>query len=206
MYEALFIVPLCILFFILIYHSLKTNGKRTTLLFFGIALIFAFLRELIIGLTYPLYFSNFKIGPIPPAIMLGWVFAFYLGDYFARKITADTRFANNIFVKICLGTFVVLGISLIMETTAPLLGWWWFQEGLLESLPPAAIVLGAPLFVLIGWSTTGATFLGIYYLLQQYNYQLKVILLSSILYSAIIINFVMCNYIILYHPPLPFPY
>ncbi len=205
MYEALFIGPLCILFLILIYHSLKMNGNRTTLRFFGIALIFAFLRELIIGLTYPLYFSHFKIGPIPLAIVLGWVFAFYLGDYFSRKVTTDTRFTNNIFMKNCLGTFVVFGISLIMETTAPLLDWWWWKEGLLESLAPEAIVLGAPLFVFIGWSTTGATFFGLYYLLQHYNYQPKVILLGAILYSVIMMNFVICNYLIIYHPPLPFP-
>jgi hypothetical protein len=205
MYEALFFIPLLILFLMLIYHSLKTEGTRTTLLFFGIALIFAFLRELIIGLTYPLYFGKFKIGPISPAIVLGWVFAFYLADYFVRKLTINTRFEKNLFVKISLGIYVVLGISLIMETTAPLLEWWSWKAGLLESLPPNALFLGAPIFVFIGWATTGATFLGIYYFIQQYPNKPKAVFFSSIIYAVIIINFVLCNYIILYNPALPFP-
>ncbi len=204
MYDALFIIPLFALFLILIYHSFKSYGKRTTLLFFGIALLFAFLRELIIGLTVPLYFGKFKIGPISPAIVLGWVFAFYLGDYFVQKLTANTKYAHNLAVKICLGTYVVLGISLLMETTAPLLEWWNWKEGLLESLPPNAIFLGAPIFVFIGWATTGATFFAIYYFLQQDHYSPKAIFFSSILYGAIMLNFVICNYFIIYAPPLPF--
>ena len=205
MYELLFFIPLCALFLILVYHSLKISGKRATLLFFGIALIFAFLRELIIGLTSPLYFSQYKIGPIPPAIVFGWVFAFYLGDYFVRRLTANTRFATNIVVKICLGTCIVFAISLIMETTAPKMGWWWWDPKLLTTLPLNAFVLGAPIFVFIGWATTGATFFALYYLFQQYNYTPKVIILGSILYSAIIINFIICNYILINNPPLPFP-
>ena len=205
MYEVLFIGPLLILFLILIYHSLKTDGKRTTLIFFGIALIFAFLRELIIGLTFPLYFGQFRIGPISPAIVLGWVFAFYLANYFVRKLTTNTRFENNLVVKVCLGTYVVLGISMIMETTAPLLEWWSWKPGLLASLAPESIFLGAPIFVLVGWSLTGAAFLAIYYILQQYEYNLKAILISITIYILIMSNFVISNYIILYGYPLPFP-
>lgn len=205
MYEAFFIIPLIVLFLLLIYHSLKIEGPRTTLLFFGIALMFAFFRELIIGLTYPLYFGQFKIGPISPAIVLGWVFAFYLAHYFVTQLTKNTRFANNLVVKVCLGTYVVVGISFIMETTAPLLEWWYWKAGLLESLPPDALFLGAPIFVFIGWGLTGAAFLIIYYVLQQYNYALKGILIGLATYTLVMSNFIISNYILLYGYPTPFP-
>ena len=203
MYEALFIIPLFILFLILIYHSLKTDGNRTTLLFFGIALIFSLFRELIIGLTFPLYFGQFRIGPISPAIVLGWVFAFYLANYFVRKVTVKTRYENNLVVKVCLGTYVVLGISLIMETEAPLLEWWSWKPGLLAGLAPGSIFLGAPIFVFVGWSLTGAAFLAIYYVLQQYEYNLKSILISVAIYVLIMSNFIISNYVILYGEPFP---
>jgi hypothetical protein len=205
MYEMFFIIPLLILFLLLIYHSLKTDGRRDTLIFFGIALIFAFLRELIIGLTVPLYFGKFKIGPIAPAIVLGWVFSFYLAHYFVRKVTGGTRFEENLIVRILLGTYVVMGISLIMETTAPLLEWWSWRLGLLASLPPEAVCLGAPIFVFVGWGLTGACFLAIYYIFQRYDYNLKALLINLTLFIVIMSNFVISNYIILYGYPLPFP-
>ena len=205
MYEALFIIPLLVLFLLLIYHSLKTEGKRTAILFFGIALLFAFFRELIIGLTFPLYAGKFKIGPISPAIVLGWVFAFYLGNYFVQTLLTNTKFEKNLFVKISLGTYVVLGISFVMETTAPLLEWWSWKPGLLESLPPEAIVFGAPIFVFVGWGITGAAFFAIYYILEYYNYELKAILIDAVIYFMIMSNFIICNYIILYGLPFPFP-
>jgi hypothetical protein len=204
MYEFLLIGPLLLLFLLLIYHSYKVEGKRNTLLFFGSGLIFAFLRELIIGLTFPLYFGQFKIGPISPAIMLGWVFAFYLAHYFVRKLTSNTSLENHILVKICLGTFIVLGISLIMETTAPLLGWWSWKEGLLESLPSGTLILGAPIFVFIGWAITGATFLTIFYLFQAYDLKPKIILVNSLIFTIIMINFLIGNYFILNNPPIQF--
>ncbi|MHA1276482.1 MAG: hypothetical protein ACTSQI_14535 [Candidatus Helarchaeota archaeon] len=205
MYEVLFIGPLLVFFLLLIYHSLKTEGHRFTLLFFGIALSFAFFRELIIGLTFPLYFGKFKIGPIGPAIVLGWVFAFYLAHYFIRSITTNTRFENNLVVKIGFGTFVVLGISFIMETTAPLLEWWSWKAGLIESLPPGALLLGAPIFVFIGWGITGASFFTIYYILELYEYKLKGILIDLVIFFVVISNFIICNYIILYGYPFTFP-
>ncbi len=200
MYEFLLIGPLLVLFLILIYHALKTEGRRKTLLFFGLGLFFALLREIIIGLTYPLYFGKFKIGPISPAIIFGWVFAFYLAHYFATKLTARTHVENHLLVKVTLGTFVVLGISLIMETTAPLLEWWSWKAGLIESLPSEALLLGAPIFVFIGWTITGATFLSIYYLLTIHGTKSKTVLASCILYSIIMLNFVIGNYFIL-NPP-----
>ena len=205
MYEILLFVPLLILFLLLVYHSYKTEGKQTTILFFSSALIFAFLRELIIGLTYPLYSGEFKIGPISPAILFGWVFAFYLAHYFVRKITSNTSIENHLLVKIGLGTCIVLGISFVMETTAPLqpLGWWsWNLD--LGSLPGGSLIFGAPVFVIIGWAFTGATFLTIFYLLQRYHIKPKTILVSSLLFIVFIVDFVVGNYFILFNPSVQF--
>ncbi len=208
MYEFLLIGPLSILFIVLIYHSFKIDGRRATLKFFLIGFIFAFLRELIIGSTYPLYFGNFRLqlGPIvlSPAIILGWVFSFYLAHYFVRKVTENTPVANHILVKVIIGSFVVLGISLIMETTAPLLEWWSWKEGLIESLPAGSLFLGAPIFVFIGWTITGATFFTIYYLLQEYKITPKLITISAIIFIVIMLNFVIGNYFILYNPPVEY--
>jgi hypothetical protein len=202
LYEFLLIGPLLILFLLLIYHSVKTQGTRTTLLFFGLGLFFALLREIIIGLTFPLYFGKFKIGPISPAIVFGWVFAFYLAHYFAMKITTNTNVENHLLVNVALGTFVVLGISLIMETTAPILEWWSWKAGLLESLPPETLILGAPIFVFIGWTITGATFLTIFYLLKNHGIKSKTVLGSCLIYTIIMVNFVIGNYFILNPPPV----
>jgi len=203
MYEFLFIGPLLVLFLILLYHSLKIGGKKETLRFFGIAFIFSFFRELIIGSTYPLYFGSYRveIGPITlsPAIIFGWIFAFYLAHYFVQTLTTNTGVESHLLVKITLGAFVVLGISLVMETTAPLLGWWSWKTGLLESLPAGSLLFGAPIFVFVGWVITGVTFLTIYYLLQEYQFKPKIIFVSIGIFTIIMINFVIGNYNILYY-------
>lgn len=203
MYEYLLIGPLTVLFLLLIYHSLKTAGKRTTLLFFGLGLMFALLRELIIGLPpFSLYSGQFKIGPISPAIVFGWVFAFYLGHYVATQLTSNTHLERNILVKVFLGTCVVIGISLIMETTAPVLGWWSWNEGLLESLPSGSPILGAaPYFVFGGWGLTGLIFLSIFYLVEELGFKRKVIIGIISLFILSMVNFMTFNFYIL-HPPL----
>jgi hypothetical protein len=197
MYEYLLIGPLLILFLLLIYHSLKTEGKRTTLIFFGLALIFALLRELIIGLIGPLYSGKFKIGPISPAIVFGWVFAFYLAHYFASRLTSNTRLQGNFLMKIFLGTGAVLGISLVMETTAPnpALQWWIWNIDV--SAWPT--LFNAPIFVFIGWAFTGMAFLTTFYLIQEYGFKPKIIIAIISLFTVAIGDFVVGNSCIL--PP-----
>ncbi|MHA1265313.1 MAG: hypothetical protein ACTSRS_08785 [Candidatus Helarchaeota archaeon] len=203
MYELFFIIPLFFLFIILIYHSLMTEGRKETCRFFGAAFLFAFFREFIIGSTFPLYEGHFQIGPVSPAIVIGWVFAFYLAHYFNKMVLQNTRFEGNLFVKISLGTFVVLSISLIMETTAPLLGWWSWRPELLGKLPADAFFLGAPIFVFWGWAMTGAVFLIIHYLIEVFDSKIKVVLIDIILFALIMTNFLICNYILLYQPLVP---
>lgn len=195
MYEYLLIGPLTVLFLLLIYHSLKTEGKRTALLFFGLGLIFALIRELVIGIVSPLYIGAFKIGPISPAVVFGWVFAFYLAYYSVSRLTFNTRFQENLSMKIFLGSFVVLGISLIMETTVPNppLGWWKWQIDV--SAWPT--LFNAPIFVFIGWGFTGMVFLTAFYLVQEYGFKPKVILAILSLFTIAIGDFVIGNIFIL---------
>jgi hypothetical protein len=205
-YKLLLIGPLLVLFLFLIYHSLKTAGKRTALLFFGLGLIFASLRELILGLDqFSLYSGSFKIGPLSPGIAFGWVFAFYLGHYFATRLTANTHLEKNILVKVFLGTCVVIGISFIMETTGPVppLEWWSWNPGLLASLPSGSLILGAPYFVFAGWGITGCIFLSIFYLVQELGFKPKVIIAITCLFLLFLANFMVGNFYIMHPPSVP---
>jgi hypothetical protein len=199
MFDSIYLLigPLLVLFLLLIYHSLKTEGKRTTLLFFGLGIIFGLVRELFIGLICPLYSGRFKIGPISPAIVFGWVFAFYLAHYFATRITANTRLQGNFLMKVLLGTGVVLGISLIMETTAPnpQLQWWTWNIDV-SNWPT---LFNAPVFVFIGWGFTGMIFLTTFYLVQEYGFSPKGLIAIFSLFAIGIGDFVAGNLFIL--PP-----
>jgi len=205
MFEILLFVTIVVFLLVLIYYFIKIEGQKTTILFFSFGFIFSFLRELIIGLTYPLYEGKFQIGPVSPMIIFFWVFAFALAYYFVRKVTNSTRFEQNILVKTGLGTILFLALSLLMETTAPKLGWWEWLPEVQTTFTPENTFLGAPIFVFIQWAITGITFLTIFYLLQENlnrtgRLKPKIIFISLIIYIVIIINFIVGNYFIIYSP------
>ncbi len=197
MYEYLLFGPLIVLFLLLIYHSTKTEGKRNTIIFFGFGMTFALVRELVVGLICPLYSGKFKIGPISPAIVFGWVFAFYLGHAFASQITSKTHLKVDFLTKILLGTIVVVGVSLVMETTAsdPLLEWWTWNVDV--SMWPQ--LFNRPIFVFIGWGFTGLVFLTTFYILQESGFTPKSLLTIISLYIIVICGVTVGNLFI--QPP-----
>ncbi|NHI94674.1 MAG: carotenoid biosynthesis protein [Candidatus Lokiarchaeota archaeon] len=203
MFEILLIVPLTIFFIFIILHSLSDKGAKKTLIFFGYALIFSFIRELIIGTFAPLYegSGSFKIGNISLVIVLGWVFTFYLAKYFSQLITENTKFHNALLIRVALGTFFVVGISLVMETSAIQLEWWRWRSEVLPFITLENSLFGAPYFVFVGWGITGFVFLCTYSILFERERNFKSISFSILLIGLMLLNFLIGNFFILNPTP-----
>ena len=202
MFEILLIIPLSIFYFLMICHSISSNGEKGTLIFFGYALLFSFIRELIIGIFAPLYegSGNLKIGNVSLIIVLGWVFSFYLANYFSTHLIKETRFENSLILRAALGMFFVTSISMVMETSAIYLEWWSWRPSVLPYITPENSLFGAPIFVFIGWSITGFVFLITYYILTEKDVNYKSISIILILISLMLLNFVIGNLFILQPP------
>ena len=84
-----FVISVAIAFTLLIYHSILTNGKKYTIVFFGGGFIFGFVREWYMATfaeTYAFPQMPLQILGVPIFIPIGWVFAFYLGAEFTKRL------------------------------------------------------------------------------------------------------------------------
>ena len=203
MYEVLLVFPLTIFFILLVLHSYSQDGARGTALFFGYAIAFSFIRELVIGTLAPLYegSGSLKIGNVSFAIIFGWIFTFYLSNYFVRTLVENTRFEKSLLIRTSLGTFLVVGISLIMETSAIQLDWWHWLPEVLPQITPNNSLFGAPYFVFIGWGITGFVFLCTFNMLNEREHDVKNIMTIVIMISLMLVNFVIGNFFIINPPP-----
>ncbi|MHA1310151.1 MAG: carotenoid biosynthesis protein [Candidatus Helarchaeota archaeon] len=206
MFELLLVIPLSIFFILMIINSIIIDGLKNSFLFFGYATIYSFIREFVINSIAPLYegSGNLKIGNVSLIIVFGWIFTFYLANYFANQITKKTKYEHSIFTKTCIGTFLAISISLVMETSAIQLGWWHWRPELLGKITPSNSLFGAPYFVFIGWGITGFVFLFTYYLIKNNSFSIKNLLIICLLDSLMLINFIVGNSFILNPPPIIF--
>src|SRR5262245_48376491 len=130
--KLLLLVSSSFLTLLLIVHSMKTRGRRTTLAFFVSLFLFGVLRGNSVALlsdsaSGPYVFSEaiVKIGAAELPACIGWVFALYLSWTLAEGILArrgelvSAVFPLSAFAMIAMGCF-----SDAVETTACGVGWW----------------------------------------------------------------------------------
>jgi len=154
-------------------HSMQQRGRRSTLLFFGLALVYALLRELwITSRERPFYVAgSLSVANVAPIIVLGWPLHFYLALWLARRLLKVDlgRERLRILPLALLAAASMLVLALPGEVIGSHLGWWIWQPGNLLDL---GWYHGLPLNVLGGWMLTGGMFV-LAFLLFEHRHPLR---------------------------------
>ncbi|MCI0657676.1 MAG: tetratricopeptide repeat protein [Acidobacteria bacterium] len=150
---------------LLIVHSVKSRGVRTSLYFFVSAFLFgvvrgnsvAYLSSDETGLPYVFSEALILVGKAELPACVGWVFALYLswtlaeGVLRSRPRLGKAVFPLSSFAIIAMGCF-----SDAVETTASGVGWWrWNIINRATPLLPA----GTHLFGIVEWMSAGLDYL-----------------------------------------------
>ncbi len=180
----IFIISVLIAFILLIIHSLKKNGWKETVIFFGFGFIFGLIRELI----YRTFFVNYAFNEMPLqlfgtplTIIFGWIFTFYLGYALCVNfIDVNTSHAHVQLIIFC--AIFSSTICFSIETTAMYMGWW---KVFFETSSYAASDL------LAGWFYTTLLFFSLYFIIIKKlrgikNYLLPILLIVLIAYIEIV--------------------
>jgi len=160
--KLLLLLSSSLLTLLLIVHSLKTRGARTTLAFFVPLFLFGVLRGNSVALLSengPYVFSDalVKIGAAELPACVGWVFSVYLSWTLAEGILARRRelaaavFPLSAFAMLAMGCF-----SDAVETTACGVGWWRWN---IVNRHTPFLVGGTHLFGIIEWMSVPFDFL-----------------------------------------------
>jgi hypothetical protein len=162
MNKDVFIISVGIAFLLQIIHSLLTKGWKFTLEFFGVGLIFGFLREyLYFNFAHIYEFPDLPIQfmNVPIFIPIGWVFTFYLAYEFVKKLVKP-KTAQDYKDFIIFAMFFSSFICIPIETVAMNMHWW----SLLSFLINDNI---APFGLMGGWMYTSLIFFYIYFSMKR---------------------------------------
>ena len=148
---------------LLIVHSVKTRGRKTTLAFFVSLFLFGVFRGNSVALLSesggPYVFSDaiIKIGAADLPACIGWVFALYLSWTLAEGLLArrgelaSAVFPLSAFAMVAMGCF-----SDAVETTACSVGWWRWN---IVNRHTPFLAGGTHLFGIIEWMSVAFDFL-----------------------------------------------
>src|SRR5262245_10930932 len=150
---------------LLIIHSLKSRGVRTTVYFFVSAFLFGVVRGNSVaylssderGLPYVFSDALISLGKAELPACMGWVFALYLSWTLAEGVLGGRpRLGQAVFP---LASFAILAMGCFsdaVETTASGVGWWrWNIINRATPLLPA----GTHLFGIVEWMSVGLDYL-----------------------------------------------
>ncbi len=132
---AILIIPAMLVVLGLVFHSLRTRGKRDTLEFFGAALIFGVLRGNIIWWIttvhfegkFPYIFAKQVLGIYHDSFTAdaGWILCLYLGMVLASRILQRIpALQGRVFPLLSLACLFHLCLAYAVESTAITMGWW----------------------------------------------------------------------------------
>lgn len=157
-------------FCFLLFHCYKTRGYHYTLkVFLGGTLIFI-AKEIQNQFNEPVRYrateAAFTFLHVPWAVVMGWVFAMYVGLVVAERILWDysKRRYGSVFPTIGVASLVVFAISLNMEVHGTQMQWWvWTADRANEFRP---LLLGLPVLVPLEWTRVCFTVLTFALLLE----------------------------------------
>lgn len=151
-------LPLIILlaFILLVVHCYKTRGKFFTLKIFGGGMAIFVAKEIQNQLNQPQRYeageAAFNFLGVPWAVVMGWIFAIYIGWVMAEKILRklSPKRYGSVFPTIAITSMVVFTISLAMEVTGTQMRWWIWTAERANAFRP--LFLGLPLLVPLEWT------------------------------------------------------
>jgi hypothetical protein len=158
------VLPSVVVLFLLVLHSLKNRGVRSTLIYFGLAIIYGALRATVIqnliekqyGSLFPylMTFPVIKIGPVSMQELVGWGVAATVAWLIADRLLIRLRITQAPHRTALIAAFCLAAICLAVETAAIEAGWWvWTIK------QPQGLFGKVPLVGLLDWAFVAFDFL-----------------------------------------------
>ena len=131
-------------FIILFYHSCKTRGLTNAIKIFGLGIAGFVIKEIENRINEPVRYvpgeDAFYLFGVPIVVVMGWIFALYIGWQMAEGILDrfSPKASGKLFPTIAVASVIVGAIALIMEVhgTNPNIDWWqWKASGMLAFEP-----------------------------------------------------------------------
>jgi hypothetical protein len=155
---------------LLVVHSIRSEGVRTTALLFGYLLAMSIFREgnisffvHVFGLEAP-YQPDANMGHlwfVNAVVLAGWVFTTYISFLMAKMIQRRHFPGTNLFLTLALTALVTTTISYPVEITGIRLHFWEWAEWA-TSDPMRWIPFGWPFDAYQGWANTSFMFMFVY--------------------------------------------
>jgi len=172
---AILVIPATAVVVGLIIHSLKLRGRRETLYFFALALLFGIARgNVIYWITtvhyegkFPYIFQKRLLGVYHDSLTadFGWIICLYVGSYLAFRITDRLpHIRGKLFPAVSLACLFNVCLSYAVEATAMTMGWWQWNLS-----TKSAILRDVPMVGIIAWFSVGFDFLIPYCLIRHYR-------------------------------------
>lgn len=165
--RLILIVPAAVVFAIIIWHSLRVHGRRTSRNFFFWCMFFCYMKEYINAhAKAPEYMGNgLEIFGTPMMVPVGWVISIYLSWFLAECLLRGSKLEGAVTPTIAVSSIVIMAISLCVECAGGNAGWWRWNysiPGLWAENP----ILKMPVKIIGGWATTNLIFMSFFMLFE----------------------------------------
>lgn len=165
--RLILIIPAAAVFAIIIWHSLRVHGRRTSRNFFFWCMFFCYMKEFINAHSRaPEYMgSGFEVFGVPMMVPVGWVISIYLSWFLAECLLRGSKLEGAVFPTVAVSCAAIAAISLCVECSGGNAGWWTWNysiPGLWHENP----VLKMPVKIVGGWATTNLVFMSFFMLFE----------------------------------------
>jgi len=165
-YYLFLFIPVLIITYLLIKHSLTYRSTLFTLMFFIGGFAFFFAREAVnlhvMPSQYQHKFSPFNIWDVPIGGLLGWLIVCYLSLCFAEAVTDEIPlWRHRLFPMLTVNVLTAAAMSFAIEASGIPMGWWRWgcAERLYGADPFKQYLHGVPFIAFYGWSMTQFIFI-----------------------------------------------
>ena len=170
--KLILIIPAMVVLVLIIFHSLRERGPRTTRNFFFWCFVLCYSKEFINShVPTPEYMSSgFTIFNVPMMVPIGWIIAIYLCWFLADMILSRTKIEGEILPTVAVSCLCIAALSLCIECSGGNVGWWAWNyavPGLWTEDP----VLKMPIKIIGGWATTNLVFMTIFMLFEYSRFK-----------------------------------
>jgi hypothetical protein len=155
----------------LLFHAVRTRGRRVGIGFFAVAGLLSFARDVWFvemkgGGAYE-FLLPFRVWGVPPLAFVGWTVTFYLGWCVADGLRARLPFGGDrLFVGLAIAYAVMAAVSIAVEPTGVEVGLWRWRRLDVAEATGAREVLAAYGPIGLLWARFGAKILGLYWFIE----------------------------------------
>ena len=165
--RLILIIPASIVFVMIIAHSYRAHGFRTTRNFFFWCMFFCYMKEFINAHSRaPEYMgSGLEVFGVPMMVPVGWVISIYLSWFLAESLLLGSKLEGSILPTIAMSSVAITAISLCVACSGGNAGWWRWNY-CIPSLWHENPILKMPVKIIGGWATTNLIFMSFFMLFE----------------------------------------